>query len=144
MAILNYTTQIDFEKTISEITKILVKHGANKIVTDYKNNVPIGVTFCLTLNGNLVGFALPAKYDGVLKAMKKDGKVPYRLQTEEQALRVSWRIIKDWTEAQMALVEAQLADVAEVFLPYAITKSGTTLYLEMKENKNGILMLNGG
>lgn len=139
MAILNYTTQIDFEKTISEITKILVRHGATKIVTDYANNVPIGVTFCLVLNGNLVGFSLPAKYDGVLRAMKKDGKVPYRLQTEEQALRVSWRIIKDWVEAQMALVEAQLAEVAEVFLPYAVTKHGHTLYKEIQNNETLLL-----
>lgn len=142
MAILNYTTKIDFEKTILEITKILVRHGATKIVTDYANNIPVAVTFCLILNGNLVGFSLPAKYDGVLKAMKNDGKVPRSMLTEEQALRVSWRIIKDWVEAQMALVEAQLADVAEVFLPYAITKRGNTLYKEIQEN--GMLLLGAG
>lgn len=143
MAILNYTTQIDFEKTIQEITKILVKHGATKIVADYKDSVPVGVTFCLILNGNLVGFALPANYDGVLKAMQKDGKVPRKLLTKEQALRVSWRIIKDWVSAQMAIVEAKLADVAEVFLPYAITKNGNTLYKEVKEG-SGMLLLGGG
>jgi len=132
MAILNYTTKIDFEKTIAEIAKVLVKHGANKIVTDYKDNVPVAVTFCLIVNDTLVGFALPAKYSGVLKAMKKDGKVPRKLLTEEQALRVSWRIIKDWVEAQLALVESELADMAEVFLPYAITKSGSTLYKEIQ------------
>jgi len=30
------------------------------------------------------------------------------------------------------LVEAQLADIAEVFLPYAVTKKGSTLYQEIK------------
>lgn len=35
MAILNYTTYIDCEKSISEIQKCLVKHGAHKIVTEY-------------------------------------------------------------------------------------------------------------
>lgn len=142
MAILNYTTAIDFEKTIGEITKILVKYGANKIVTDYKDNVPVAVTFCLMLNGNMVGFSLPANYDGVLRSMQKDGKVPKKLLTKEQALRVSWRIIKDWVQAQTALVEAKLADVAEVFLPYAITKSGTTLYKEIQSN--GMLLLQSG
>jgi hypothetical protein len=39
----------------------------------------------------------------------------------------------------MAIVEAQLADIAEVFLPYAITKSGETLYKEIQSN--GMLML---
>lgn len=142
MPLLNYTTQIDFEKTIQEISKILVKHGATKISTDYKDNIPVAVTFCLVLNGNMVGFALPANYDGVLKAMQKDGNVPKKLLTKEQALRVSWRIIKDWTEAQVALTQAKLAEMAEVFLPYAITKHGNTLYKEIQEN--GMLMLNSG
>ena len=139
MAILNYTTGIDFEKTISEIQKCLVAHGATKIVTDYTDKIPTSITFCLSINDNLIAFALKAKYDGVLKAMQKDKKVPRSKCTKEQALRVSWRIIKNWTEAQMALTEAQLADVAEVFLPYAVTKSGDTLYNEIKGN--GMLML---
>ena len=142
MAILNYTTSIASEKTIMEIQKCLVKHGATKIVTDYIDQTPTAVTFCLILNGNLTAFSLPANYLGVLKSMKSDSKIPRRLLTDEQALKVSWRIIKNWVEAQMAIVEAQLADMAEVFLPYAITKSGTTLYKEIESN--GMLMLKGG
>ena len=142
MAILNYTTSIACEKTIMEIQKCLVKHGATKIVTDYTDQTPIAVTFCLILNGNLVAFSLPANYSGVLKSMKSDSKIPRRLLTDEQALKVSWRIIKNWVEAQMAIVEAKLADVAEVFLPYAITKNGITLYKEIESN--GMLMLKGG
>lgn len=139
MAILNYTTSIASEKSIAEIQKCLVKHGANKIVTDYEAGMPSAVTFCLTLNGNVVGFVLPANYLGVLNAMKKDRKIPRSRCTEEQAQRVAWRIVKDWVEAQMAIVEAQLADITEVFLPYAITKSGNTLYKEVQSN--GMLML---
>jgi hypothetical protein len=139
MAILNYTTQIKSEKTISEIMKCLVSHGATKIVTDYKGIIPCAVTFCLNINNNLIAFSLPANYNGVLNAMKKDSKVPRRLVTDEQAVKVSWRIVKDWVEAQMAIVEAQLADIAEVFLPYAITKSGNTLYSEIRDG--GLKML---
>lgn len=139
MAILNYTTSIDADKTINEIAKCLVAHGADKIVTDYSEGLPCAVTFCLTVDGNMVAFSLPANYDGVLQSMKKDRKVPGRLCTKEQALRVSWRIIKDWVEAQMALVEAKLADTAEVFLPYAVTKQGNTLYKQLKSN--GMLQL---
>ncbi len=139
MAILNYTTSIKAEKTIMEIQECLVKHGATKIVTDYSYQIPTALTFCLMLNDNLVAFSLPANYNGVLKSMRKDKKVPKRLLTDEQALKVSWRIIKTWVEAQMAIVEARLADVAEVFLPYAVTKSGNTLYREIESN--GMLML---
>ena len=139
MAILNYTTSIDAEKTIGEITKCLVAHGANKIVADYREGLPCAVTFCLAIEGNMVAFALPANYEGVLNSMKKDRKVPGRLCTKEQALRVSWRIVKDWVEAQMAIVEAKLAEMGEVFLPYAIHKDGSTLYNHIKGN--GMLML---
>jgi len=139
MAILNYTTKISADKTIGEIQKILVSHGATKIVSDYQGTIPVAVTFALPVNGNLVAFSLPANYAGVLKAMKNDKSVTRSQCTDEQALRVSWRIIKDWVEAQMAIVEAQLADIAEVFLPYAITKNGTTVYNEIKGN--GMLMI---
>lgn len=140
MPILNYTTQISFEKTIGEIQKTLVKHGAHKIVTDYsKEGLPTAVTFCLTINESTVAFVLPANYDGVLRAMQKDRDVPKRLCNPEQALRVSWRIVKDWVEAQMAIVEAKLADMAEVFLPYAVTKSGETLYQSFKTGSMKLL-----
>lgn len=141
MAILNYTTSIKCEKTIMEIQQCLVEHGAEKITTDYskQKRIPIAVTFCLTLNENLVAFSLPANYSGVLRAMKSDSKVPRYMLTDEQALKVSWRIILTWVKAQMALVEAELADVAEVFLPYAITKNGTTLYNEIEAS--GMLLL---
>jgi len=130
MAIKNYSTSIKCEKTIMEIQQCLVEHGATKITTDYTDSIPTAVTFCLVLNDNLVGFQLPANYAGVLRSMK-ESRLPKKLLTNEQALKVSWRIIKNWVEAQMALVEAELAEVAEVFLPYAITKSGTTLYKEI-------------
>lgn len=68
MAILNYTTSIDCEKSIAEIQKILVKRGAQKIVTDYQGEMPVSVTFCIVLNGKMVGFSLPANSAGVLKA----------------------------------------------------------------------------
>lgn len=122
-----------------EIQLCLVKHGATKIIIDYTTGIPTAITFCLMLKDRLIAFSLPANYSGVLKSMKSDKKVPQRLLTDEQALKVSWRIIKTWVEAQMALVEANLAEVAEVFLPYAVTKSGNTLYKEIESN--GMLML---
>ncbi|PPL04957.1 hypothetical protein [Parapedobacter indicus] len=135
MAILNYTTKIDSTKTIGEITKCLVSHGAKKIVSDYDDDgIPTLITFLLPINDRMVAYALPANYSGVLKAMEKAKGVPRHLCTKEQAVRVSWRIVKDWIEAQMAIVEANLADMAEVFLPYAVTPSGNTLYHEVRSN----------
>ncbi|PRY90605.1 hypothetical protein [Mongoliibacter ruber] len=140
MAILNYTTKIDSIKTIGEIQKILVAHGANKIVCDYEDGIPIAVTFCLIVNDQMTVYSLPANYSGVLRAMEKNKKVPRNLCTKEQAIKVSWRIVKDWVEAQVAIVEAEVAAMAEVFLPYTVTKSGNTLYKEIE--KGGFKLLN--
>jgi hypothetical protein len=143
MAILNYTTKIDPIKTIATIQQTLVKHGAKKIVTDYDNSgLPIGVTFYFEINNRPILFALPCNWEGVLKALTKDSKISKSMLTKEQALRVSWRILKDWVEAQMAIVEAQLASVPEVFLPYAITKDGSTLYKHLSENNTQLLIGN--
>ncbi len=57
--------------------------------------------------------------------MLKDKKVPKPLKTKEQAARVAWRIIKDWVEAQIAIIDAGMATVTQVFLPYAQTPEGT-------------------
>ena len=133
MAILNYSTKVDFHKTIGEISALLVGHGARNISVDYEEGTPTSLSFTIRLNNAEVSFILPARYNGVLSAMEKQ-KVPKSMQNREQALRVAWRIIKDWVEAQMAIVEAELAEISEVFLPYAITKSGQSFYERLKNN----------
>lgn len=140
MPILNYTTKIDSYKTITEIQQMLAKAGAKKMVIDNDTKgLPIAITFCIDWNGMLTAFALPCNFEGVLKAMKRSSKVPKSLCTEDQALRVGWRIVKDWTAAQLAIVEADLVTMAEVFLPYAVTKDGTTLYKHVESNKQLLL-----
>ena len=141
MPILNYTTAIDYEKSIMEIRQNLVKHGATRIVSDYNGLIPSAISFSLEVNGNPVAFRLPANYRGVLAVLEADKKVPARYKSEEHALKVSWRIIKDWVEVQMALVEVNLAEMAEVFLPYALTGNGNTLYEEIKAGNMNMKML---
>ncbi len=140
MAILNYTTKVSPEKTLYEIQNILRKAGASKVSVDYKDQIPVAVTFCLALNGNTTPFLLPCNFKGVLKAMQNDLKVSRSKATEERAQWVSWRILKDWIEAQLAIVEAHMAEMSEVFLPYAITKDGTTVYQAIKSG--GMKLLN--
>lgn len=136
MAILNYTTKIDAYKTIGEIQQILSKNGARKVMieNDTEGN-PIGLAFIIIWNDIENSFSLPCNFKGVLNAMQK-AKVPNALCTEKQALKVGWRILKDWVEAQMALKQAEIASLAEIFLPYIITKDGRTLFERMSENTN--------
>lgn len=135
MPILNYTTEVNFTKTLGEITDILIAHGAQKIIVDYDGTIPVAVTFGLKHMNVMLHFSLPCNYFGVMASMGRNPKVPARLKTKEQAVRVSWRIIKNWIESQMAIVEAELATVTQVFLPYAITKDGKTLYDSINSGK---------
>ena len=126
--ILNYTTQIKEEKTLSEIQSALARHGATAILAEYDSSTLSSVSFKIRTPHGIVSFRLPANIDGVFSCLKKNSRVPKRLRTKEQASRVAWRIIKDWILAQLAIVSADIADLEEVFLPYAQLPSGDTLY----------------
>lgn len=139
MPILNYTTKIDSHKTIMEITQMLSKAGATKIIIDNNEDtsgMPTQISFCIRLDNTTLLFALPCNYHGVRSAMNKNKKIPRSMCTDEQAQRVAWRILKDWVAAQLAIVEAEVAALPEVFLPYCVTKDGDTLYKNLIERKN--------
>jgi hypothetical protein len=142
MAILNYTTKIDAFKTVGEIQSILVKHGAMNVSVDFDQAQPVSLTFLVQLNGELINFRLPCNFMGVHRALTKDASVPKSLKTQEQARRVAWRILKDWVESQMAIVESELATLPEVFLPYIVMPTGLTLYESV--NQHGLKSLKGG
>lgn len=142
MAILNYTTKINHYTTIAEIQEMLSKRGVQKIVIDNdQNGLPVGISFIVLWEVTPICYSLPCNFDGVLRAMQNNKKVPRSLCNREQALRVGWRIIKDWINAQMAIVDASVATIPEIFLPYAISKNGVTVHEFIRTNKNNLLLL---
>jgi len=136
MAILNYTTSIATEKTAAEIQKKLAVAGASAIMSEYNSE---GVMYAMSFKINNASFRLPINIEGVYQAIKKDNKIPKKLKTYEQAARVAWRIIKDWVEAQIAIIEAEQAELVQVFLPYALNHTGKTLFEIYKENDYKLL-----
>lgn len=140
MAILNYTTQIDAGKTVAELSQLLGRAGCQKVVVDYADREPAALTFAAPVRGQLLFFTLPANVPGVLAALKRD-RVPSRFLNEAQARRVAWRIIKLWCEAQLALIDAGQAQLAEVFLPYAQLPTGGTLFKAIESGETGTLRL---
>lgn len=148
MAILNYTTEIPVEKTLAEIQTILVKAGASAVLNEYEAGEIVAVSFKVDVRGQEIGFRLPANIDAVYKvlvARKKyrgwNDEEKYRSSNTAQAHRVGWRIIKDWVEAQMALIQLEIASIDQVFLPYAVMRGGRTLYEHVKDTN---LLLGGG
>lgn len=144
MGLLNYSTTIDAAKTISQIHSILAKCGADKILSEYKGGGIEALSFMVEgPNGNLA-FRLPANVRAVQKILEKqyqEGRIPRRYIGYEQAVRVAWRILKDWIEAQLAIIEAGMVTVDEVFLPYLLIEKDKTLYQSMLER--GFLLPEG-
>ena len=129
MPIKNYTTEVDAKKTCGEITGLLASKGAKRVQVDYddKSNAT-AVSFIFPVHDMPVYFQLPCNVDGVLKCLKTQKGVPWSCKNEAQARRVAWRILKNWLEAQLAIVEAGAAQMAEVFLPYAMHQDGKTMF----------------
>ena len=62
-----------------------------------------------------------------------------------RAERVAWRVIKDWLEAQLALIDAQMATLDQVMLPYlVIDATGKTLYGSYRDREQVALEAGGG
>jgi hypothetical protein len=149
MGLLNYTTKIDPDKTAQEIAKCLSKHGAQAVLTEYdpEHSYVAAISFRIKLNEQIVSFRLPCDWKPVYKIMYGDKKLPEeakrkaRMESEwrTQAIRTAWRIVKDWVEAQMALVETHMARTEEVFLPYAIMKDGQTLAQHITSDPSRLL-----
>ena len=138
MMILNYTTTVDAFKTVSEIEYILMKHKAKSIMKNYDGESITGLSFLIDTGVQQIPVRLPVKVDECLQVMKREKRENPRKQirdTREQAERVAWRILKDWVEAQMALLDIEMVRFEEIFLPYIETNTGQTVYERLEEQQ---------
>lgn len=142
MALKNYTTMINTNKTIGEIQEILAKHKAKAVLTEYDDEGD-AYALCFRINTTKgeIGIKLPANVDKVYQVLKKQKVKNSQVKdTMEQAKRTAWRNLKDWIDVQMALLETEQVEMEEIFLPYMINKNGQTLYQAFQNNQ---LLLEG-
>lgn len=130
MALLNYTTKISAAKTAMEIVSHLAKAGARQVLTDYNDRGGIvAISFAYPdAQGELQKYRLPVDVAAVEKVMRSQN-IPRPLKTTEQAERVAWRILKDWVEAQLAILETGMVVFDQVMLPYMMIPGGTVYEL---------------
>lgn len=148
--LLNYTTSIPVEKTVGEIEKMLADSGAQKILKEYDGSGSVtSISFIIDTEKGVLPFRLPMNVRAVMQVINNQSEqyvgkgysrhrvIPKKMVNDmEQAKRVGWRIIKDWLEAQLALIFLQMVKVEEIFLPYMWNeRSGKTVF-EMLEEKN--------
>jgi len=144
MPILNYTTQIAAEKTLAEIQSILIKAKASAIMQEVEEGVIIAISFKAKTKFGDLAYRLPANINQIYNVVVRDRRIPQKLRTKEQAARVAWRIIKDWLSAQLAIIEAEMVTLDQVFLPYMQNGKGQTMYELLEEGRLNNLLTNGG
>jgi hypothetical protein len=127
MKIANYTTAVSAEKSVMEIQQLL-SQTAKAVMVEYENSEVAAITFRIDRNGQQIGFRLPCDWKRTLKVLHADRSMPPRYKSPELAKRVAWRIVRDWLRAQLSLIEIDQVKIDQVFLPYAVTPSGETLY----------------
>ena len=138
MAILNYTTTIAAFQSAAEIECILVKHRAKSIMKNYDNERITGISFLIDNGTSQIPIRMPARTEDCLQVLKKQKQENPRkriIDTPEQAERVAWRILKDWVEVQMALLDMKMVQFEEIFMPYIEINNGQTLYEKLEEQQ---------
>lgn len=134
MPTLNYTTTVNAAKTVGEVQQILAKHGASAVATRYNAGKAVGLTFELTTPHGARHFSLPVDVPAMYRLL--DGQnISAKYRTREHAEKVAWRVVKDWLAAQLALVDAKMATLDQVLLPYLHVDGEKTLYQAYAERE---------
>lgn len=144
MTILNYTTKVPSEQTIGEIQKLLSRHGVLAMMTQYEGRQVSAVAFEMMIKDKKMAFKLPCNWRAVLEIFKNNPSARRSMRLrggtlEDQAIRTAWRVIKDWMEAQLALVDINMVTIPQIFLPYVIMKGGKTLAEKMDDDPGFLL-----
>jgi hypothetical protein len=148
MGLLNYTTEIRVEKSVYELVGLLQSNKAKAIMQEFDAAANVtAISFRADTQFGEIAFRLPLNLQAVQQILKNQaqaGKIPRRFANDaEQARRVGWRILKDWTAAQLALVQIGMVKLEQVFLPYAQDHTGKTVFESLEEKKFSGLALPG-
>lgn len=148
MILKNYTTIKNYRTTIQEIETYLSKMGAKRILKEYDGRgIVTSLSFEINYNEKLLPIKLPARIDRVPAALRsiyntdkeltstQKALVKKAMGDEQRAINIAWRIIKDWLEANMSIMQLDQINMLEALLPFVVMKNGKTFY-ELLEHNN--------
>lgn len=149
MALKNYTSKVPASQSIRYIEGKLASSGATQILKHYDSNQRVErMRFSLKIDGKDILFSLPAQIANCEKVMLSQLSSRCQPETRKkvpaQAERTAWKILADWVDAQMAMIELAQVDVLEVFLPYAYDPQTQRTFFEKMKDKNFLPLLPGG
>lgn len=143
MFLRNYTSDVPVSQTIYRIEQVLIRCGVSGITKEYGPKAEVAaLTFHIDLEGRRVTVRLPADVQSAWDALwldyvdgdrlneagtaiaawgsrKKKKKDDFR----EQAERTAWRLVQDWVEVQLSMIQLKQTDFVQVFLAYVWDES---------------------
>ncbi len=138
MPVMNYTTTIPTYRSVAEVEHELILHGVTSIKKDYEDGKISGLYFLIKIGENEVPVKLPVQITEVFEALKREKKAHPKKQikcTMEQAEMVAWRILKDWIEVQMQMVDFKQMKMEQIFLPQIQDRTGQTVFEKMRDSE---------
>jgi hypothetical protein len=137
----NYTSEASEESIFEAIRKTLAAHKAKRIVFDYDDaGRATSIEFTVMLGKTPYTFKLPARLENaeplVAEARRSAGKAASpgeRLR--DQTYRTVWATLRDWIDAQMALIDIGASRMEEVFMPYLLVEPGVTMFERFAEQR---------
>lgn len=140
----NYTSTVPASRSVQHIEDRLVKHGAKNILKLYNDQKKLeGVAFIIAIDGKDVPFRLPAKISQVEKILRGSISRP-RSETmsriADQAERTAWKLLSDWVDINISLIELGQVEIMEVFMPYIYDHGKSQTFFE-RMKQDGFKML---
>lgn len=133
----NYTSETPASTSMNKIEKALVKAGARDIMKSFNADGTCNtIAFILVLNAEVLKFQLPARLEAIYKKLYSGYTKPTERSKQickAQAERTAWKIIADWVEIQITLIELDQAEALQLFLPY-MTDGKESFYDKWKAN----------
>lgn len=132
MALKNTYSTLPASRYIEKIEFALVSGGASGIGKVYEGGKITGLQFTLVIKNIPVNFKMPVGWKKVQQVLKNE--MAKRADEDDYAYRVSWAILCDWVEAQMAIIASENVTMPQLFLPFAVARDGTTLFDSVMKN----------
>ena len=131
----NYTSTVPALTSIAYIESRLAQQRANMIVKLYSPNGKVdAIAFTVRIGEVDMPFRLPAQIAACERTLRDGLSRRARPETvkkiTEQAERTAWKIVADWVDAQMAMIELAQVELLEVFLPYVYDHSKQQTYFQ--------------
>lgn len=143
---LNYTTSVPARRTVSECHDLLADAGADTVSTVLEQGQPVGLAFQMRTASGVQTFLLPVTWQKIAKQLAemkypasaiKSGQAK-RYKTEGHARDVGWRVVRDWLEAQLALIATEMVSLDEVMMPYLQIEPGLSMYSALTQGRAAI------